>query len=400
MSSSGLDAVELVRVRLPLVEPWVTAAGTLSQRDALLVRVELGGTEGWGECVAQDAPTYSPEYVEAAWDVLCRYLVPALLRAGPQAGAEVAPALSGFKGHRMAKAALEAAVLDAELRARGVSLADHLWSASTWRPTGDPPPERPERVPAGVAVGISGSVPELLAEVGRRVDEGYRRVKLKVHPGWDVEPVGAVRAEFGDLALQVDANAAYAPLGPSAIEALKALDRFGLLMVEQPLADDDLVGHAALARAIGTPVCLDEAIVSLDTADTALALGACSVVNVKAGRVGGYLEAVRIHDLCAAAGVPVWCGGMLETGVGRAANLALATLANFALPGDLSASDRYWATDVVADPVRLEPDGTIRVPQGPGCGVEVVDLAPSTVSRRRLDRGPGGPGEASGTRSR
>lgn len=392
MTASGLDLVELVRIRLPLVEPWVTGAGTTSERDALLVRVEVGGSEGWGECVAEDEPTYSAEYVDGAWDVLCRYLVPALLRRAPCAGVEVAPALARFKGHRMAKAALEAAVLDAELRGQGISLAEHLWSRSTWRPSagvapgipGSAPAERPDRVQAGVAVGISGSVPQLLAEVSRRVDEGYRRVKLKVRPGWDTEPVGAVREAFGDLALQVDANGAYAPLGPSAASVLKELDRFGLLLVEQPLADDDLVGHAALAKAIGTPVCLDEAIVSLDTAQNALALGACSVVNLKPGRVGGYLEAVRIHDLCAAAGVPVWCGGMLETGVGRAANLALATLANFALPGDLSASDRFWAADVVRDPVRLEADGTIRVPDGPGSGVEVVDLSRWTVRRRIL----------------
>lgn len=383
MTAPGIEVVELVRVRLPLVEPWVTGAGTMTERDALLVRVELAGTEGWGECVAQDAPTYSSEYVEGSWDVLCRYLVPALLRAAPGRGVDVAPALAAFKGHRMAKAALEAAVLDAELRAGGVSLADHLRACSAWPP--DAPADAARgRVPAGVAVGIAGSVPQLLAEVARRVDEGYRRVKLKVHPGWDTEPVAAVREKFPDLALQVDANGAYAALGPSAISAVAELDRFALLLVEQPLGDDDLVGHAALAKAIATPVCLDEAIVSLETAETALALGACSVVNIKPGRVGGYLEAVRIHDRCAAAGVPAWCGGMLETGVGRAANLALASLANFALPGDLSASGRFWAADVVADPVHLEPDGTILVPDGPGSGVEVVDLAPWTVSRRRF----------------
>jgi len=378
VTASGLESVELVQVRLPLVEPWVTGAGTMTERDALLVRVELGGVEGWGECVAEVAPTYSSEYVEGAWDVLRRFLVPALLAAAPSRGAEVAGALAAFKGHRMAKAGLEAAVLDAELRAAGVSLAEHLRACSS---VGGPPRDR---VPAGVAVGISGSVPKLLEEVSRRVEEGYRRVKLKVQPGWDTVPVGAVRERFGDLALQVDANGAYASLGPSAASAVAELDRFGLLLVEQPLADDDLVGHATLARQITTPVCLDEAIVSLETASAALALGACSVVNIKPGRVGGYLEAVRIHDLCAVAGVPAWCGGMLETGVGRAANLALATLANFALPGDLSASDRFWAADVVRDPVRLEPDGTIRVPEGPGSGVEVVDLGPCTLRRCRL----------------
>jgi O-succinylbenzoate synthase len=259
----------------------------------------------------------------------------------------------------MAKAALESAWLDAESRATGTSLARRLGGT---RPT----------VAAGVAVGLTSGIPELLDEVGRRVAEGYRRVKLKIHPGWDVEPVAAVRDRFGpDLLLQADANGSYRRADAS---DLARLDAFDLLLIEQPLADDDLVGHAELAGKMTTPVCLDESITSAGAADTALALGACRVINIKPGRVGGLLEAVRIHDRCAGQGVPVWCGGMLETGVGRAANLALASLPNFSLPGDLSASGRWYREDITP-PVSLEPDGTIAVPDGSGVDVrmDVID---------------------------
>jgi O-succinylbenzoate synthase len=286
--------------------------------------------------------------------------------------------MAPVKGHPMARTALEVAALDAGLRAAGQSLAAYL--ATTCNPpAGDPPPS----VPAGVAVGITGEVSSLLDEVARRVEEGYRRVKLKVHPGWDVVPVGAVRARWGpaELLVQVDANGSYAGADDPAA-ALRPLDDAGLLLVEQPLGDDDLLGHAALARTLRTPVCLDESITSAAVAATALVVGACSVINIKAGRVGGLAEAVRIHDLCRAASVPVWCGGMLETGIGRATNLALASLPGFTLPGDLSAADRFWADDIVTFPARLGPGGTIAVPDGPGLGVEVrADLGAVTVRR-------------------
>jgi O-succinylbenzoate synthase len=267
------------------------------------------------------------------------------------AAAAVADRLAPVKGHPMAKAALETAVLDAELRAAGTSLAQHIGA------------ER-DSVECGVAVGIADSVPDLLDEVAGYLDAGYRRVKLKIRPGWDVEPVGAVRQRFGDVPLQVDANGSYrladAPM-------LAALDRFELLLIEQPLAEDDLGAHAGLARLIETPICLDESITSARVAREAIELGACSVVCVKAGRVGGYLEAVRVHDVCRERGVPVWCGGMLETGLGRAANLALAALPGFTLPGDLSASDRYYARDLTAPFVLV--DGRLPVPSAPGVGI-------------------------------
>lgn len=349
------------RIALPLVAPFRTSFGTETMRDVLLLRVVTSDAEGWGECVAMDAPLYSAEYVDGAADVLRRFLIPALpAHADPYA---VERALRPFKGHRMAKAALETAVLDAWLRGTGQSLGTFLGAART-------------RVAAGVSVGIMDSIPRLLDAVEGYLDEGYVRIKLKIEPGWDVEPVRAVRERFGpDVPLQVDANAAY-----TLTEAphLARLDAFGLLLIEQPLAEDDIVQHAALAKRLRTPVCLDESIESAAHAAAAISLGACSVVNVKPGRVGGYLEARRVHDVCRAHGVAVWCGGMLETGVGRAANVALAALPGFSLPGDTSASRRYYKTDIT-EPFELR-DGHLDVPTGPGVGVEPIPAALDEVT--------------------
>jgi len=354
-----INGVELRRVLLPLVSPFRTSFGTETHRDALLVRVVAGSpdgdAEGWGECVAGTRPLYSAEYTDGAIDVLRRHFLPDLEAAGPTTAEGIGPLLAPYKGHPMAKGALEMAVLDAQLRTEGVSFGSYLGAV------------RP-RVAAGVSVGIMPSIEALLDAVGGYLAEGYQRIKLKIGPGWDLEPVAAVRERFGDgVPLQVDANAAYtladAPL-------LARLDAFGLLLIEQPLGEDDLVDHAALARRIRTPVCLDESITSAKATRDALALGACSVVNIKAGRVGGYLEARRVHDVCAAAGVPVWCGGMVETGLGRAANVALAALPGFVLPGDTSGSDRFYAQDITA-PFVLD-SGELTVPTGPGLGVEVL----------------------------
>jgi O-succinylbenzoate synthase len=348
-----LTGVELRRVRLPLVSPFRTSFGTSTDRDLLLLRAVTPDAEGWGECVAMADPLYSSEYVEAATDVLTRFLIPALGTVDRLDGIAVGPALAPYKGHRMAKAALEMAVLDAELRAAGRPLARELGAVR-------------DRVPCGVSVGIMGSVGELLDAVTGYVSQGYVRIKLKIEPGWDVEPVRAVRERFGDdLLLQVDANTAYTLADA---RHLGRLDPFDLLLIEQPLDEEDLLGHAALAKLIRTPICLDESITSARTAAAAITLGACEIVNIKPGRVGGYLEARRIHDVCAARGVPAWCGGMLETGIGRAANVALAALPGFTLPGDTSASDRYYRTDVT-EPFVLD-DGHLAVPAGPGLGVE------------------------------
>jgi o-succinylbenzoate synthase len=363
-----LGEVELRRVALPLVTPFRTSFGEERTRDVLLLRVLTAEAEGWGECVAGAEPRYSSEYVDGAADVLRRFLLPAVADLGDLRPEAVAPAVAFVRGHRMAKAALELAVLDAWLRARGVSLASHLGATR-------------DRVPAGVSVGIMGSLPELLDAVAGYLDAGYLRIKLKIEPGWDLEPVAAVRERFGDqLALQVDANAAYTLADAG---HLAALDRFGLLLIEQPLPEEDLLGHAELQRRLRTPVCLDESITSARAAADALELGACRIVNVKAGRVGGYLEARRLHDLCHARNVPLWCGGMLETGIGRAANVALAALPGFTLPGDTSASDRYYHQDVTA-PFVLE-EGHLAVPRGPGLGVEPLPeaLAELTASVER-----------------
>jgi O-succinylbenzoate synthase len=347
-----IEAVDLVRVAMPLVSPFRTSFGTQTTRDILLVRVKGPDADGWGECVAMNEPLYSAEYVDGAQAVIERFLLPRLWDLPSLSAERVAPSLAGVKGHPMAKAAVEMAILDAELCARGESLAAHLGAVA-------------DTVASGVSVGITSSVGELLDVVAGYLDAGYVRVKLKIEPGWDVEPVKAVRERFGDdLLLQVDANTAYTVADA---RHLAKLDGFDLLLIEQPLPEDDVAGHAELARTVRTPICLDESITSARAAADAIARGACSVVNIKAGRVGGYLEARKVHDVCAAHGVPVWCGGMLETGLGRAANVALAGLPGFSLPGDISASDRYWRTDITT-PFVLE-NGHIRVPTGPGLGV-------------------------------
>jgi O-succinylbenzoate synthase len=364
-----LTGVELRHIRMPLVAPFRTSFGTTTWREVLLLRVVAGDAEGWGECVAMSDPLYSSEYADAAADVLSRFLIPALAAHERLDAGAVAPALAGFKGHRMAKAALEMGVLDAELRAEGRSLARELGAVR-------------DRVPCGVSVGIMSSIGELLDAVGGYLDTGYVRIKLKIEPGWDVEPVRAVRERFGDdVLLQVDANAAYTRADA---RHLARLDPFGLLLIEQPLDEEDVLGHADLAKVVTTPICLDESITSARAAADAIRLGACAIVNIKPGRVGGYLEARRVHDVCAASGVPVWCGGMLETGLGRAANVALAALPGFTLPGDTSASDRYYRTDVTA-PFVLE-DGHLPVPAAPGIGVTPLpdELESVTTSTRWL----------------
>ena len=347
-----LEGVELRRIAMPLVAPFRTSFGTELDREVVLVRVVSEHAEGWGECVAMAEPLYSSEYVDAAADVIRRFLVPAL--AGlPDVDAYAAErAFARIKGHSMAKAAVEAAVLDAQLRQFGMSFGAFLGAVH-------------DTVPAGVSVGIMDSIPELLTAVEGYLAEGYLRIKLKIEPGWDVAPVRAVRERFGDdLLLQVDANTAYT-LADAGV--LAKLDAFDLLLIEQPLPEDDIAGHAQLARVVRTPICLDESITSARMAAEAIRVGATRIVNIKPGRVGGYLEARRIHDVCAANGVPVWCGGMLETGIGRAANVALAALPNFTLPGDTSASNRYYRRDITA-PFVLQ-DGHVRVPTGDGIGV-------------------------------
>lgn len=370
-ASVALQGFELRVLHVPLVAPFTTSFGTETVREVIVVRALTSDGEGWGEIVTQSDPLYSSEYTQGAWDVSLRFLVPALLDRHLIAPHEIAGALEPFKGHRMAKAGLELAVLDAALRAEGRSFGAYVGAVH-------------DRVPSGVSVGIQRDPAALVDTVRGYLDEGYVRIKIKIKPGRDVADTAAVRDAFGGIPLQVDANSAYTMADA---DTLAELDRFDLLLIEQPLQEDDLVDHATLARRLRTPVCLDESIVSDKAAADALALGSASVINIKAGRVGGYLEAVRIHDRCLAAGVPVWCGGMLETGIGRAANAALAALPGFTLPGDVSASDRFYRRDIVTEPAVLE-DGHVRVPTGHGLGVEIdpVALDDFTVARETLTR--------------
>ena len=369
----NIRSIELRRIALPLVTPFRTSFSTETHRDILLVRVETDDAVGWGECVSGNEPLYSNEYVEGSQQVMIDHLIPRLFafRSRPMSAHDVAQILRPVKDHRMAKAALEAAILDAQLRENNVSLATHLGSIQ-------------ELVPSGVSVGIANSLDELVSTVGGYLDEGYARIKLKIEPGWDIEPVRLIRKTFGDhVPLQVDANTAFTREdGP----LLAQLDPFNLLLIEQPLPEDDITGHALIARQVGTPICLDESIVSSHVAIDAIERGACSIVNIKAGRVGGYLEAVRIHNVCQQRGVPVWCGGMLETGIGRAMNVALAGLPNFTLTGDISASERFWKQDIVQQPIRLE-SGQVRLPSGSGAGFEIdgpflSDVSTNTITLR------------------
>jgi O-succinylbenzoate synthase len=362
-----LDAVALRHVRLPLLHAFETSFGRTTDKEFLLVSVSAGGVSGHGECVADTDPFYLPETLETARHVLRDFLLPmafALDLAHPR---ELWPALARVRGHQMAKAGLEMAVWELWARREGVPLHRLLGG-------------RGGTIASGVSVGLQEDVGALVDAVAREVEAGYRRVKIKIKPGQDRALVEAVRARFPDLPLMADANSAYtltdAPL-------FRELDAHRLTMVEQPLGWDDIVDHAALQRQIHTPVCLDESIRSPADARKALDLGACRIVNIKAGRVGGFAPSVEVHDVCRARGAPVWCGGMLESGIGRLANVHLQTLPGFTLPGDTSASARYFAEDLVDPPVTVSPDGTIAVPEGPGIGHEIVwsRVESATVAR-------------------
>src|ERR1700674_2738936 len=348
-----LEAVELRRIHMSLVAPFETSFGVQTERDVLILRAITSDGEGWRECVAGEEPTYSYEYVDAAQHVLIHHLLPRLMERTAIAAEDVGDVLHPVHGHQMAKASIEMALLGAQLRAKGESFGHYLGAV---RPAVD----------CGVSVGIHKSIPELLQTVGDYLDQGYRRIKLKIKPGWDLEPVSAVRERFGDVPLQVDANTAYSI---SDAKHLAELDAFALLLIEQPMPEDQVLAHAELAKLVRTPICLDESIHSLQAAADAIQLGPCTIINIKPGRVGGYLEARRIHDLCAAHGIPVWMGGMLETGLGRAGNVAMAAMPNFTLPGDTSASDRYYHRDITQAFVLHE--GRLNVPSGPGLGVDV-----------------------------
>ncbi len=367
-----IKEVELRIIKLPLVRPFRTSFGTQYERELLLMKIGTNeGAEGWAECVAMSEPLYSPEYTLASQDVIERFLLPKVFELGDVRAEEIADLLRPFLGHQMSKACVETALLDAQLKHEGISFGSFLGASK-------------EMIDCGVSVGIASSIDALAQEVSEYVNEGYRRIKLKIEPGWDIEPVRVIRELFPDIPLQVDANQAYSR---NDADHLKELDPFNLLLIEQPLDEHDIVGHAALAKVVATPICLDESITSLEAARDALALKATSIINIKPGRVGGYFESVKIHDLCVENGIPVWCGGMLETGIGRAANIALASLAGFTLPGDTSASSRYYHRDITT-PFTME-DGQLRVPTGPGIGIEIDrDFIDEITTSRKLILAP------------
>ena len=353
-----IDRITLHRIEVPLVRPFRTSFGTEYMRDLFLVEAHSAdGISGWGECVTMDWPGYSSEYTDGAIDVIGRHLLPKLRGIDETTDPEeIRRLMDPVRGHPMAKTALETALLDLWLRHRDQSLGDYLGAVR-------------DRVDCGVSVGIPASetVAELLEEVESYVDAGYRRIKLKIEPGWDIEPVTAVRERWPSMPMQVDANQAFhREDGP----LLARLDDLDLLLIEQPLPEDDWYGHVLLSEQVSTPICMDESILSVVSAESAISMGATSIINIKPGRVGGYLTARDIHDLCRDRGVPVWCGGMLETGIGRAANLAIAAMEGFTLPGDTSASSRYYAQDVT-EPFVLD-DGQLPVPTGPGIGVDPI----------------------------
>jgi o-succinylbenzoate synthase len=347
-----VEKITLREIRMPLVTPFETSFGRVVDRRMLLVEAIAGGVSGWGESVAGEGPFYAPETVETAWHILRDFLWPILKGREFDSASDVWEMLSPVRGHNMAKGALEAAIWDAEAKHKGMPL---------WKLLGGMRKE----IPCGVSIGIKETVEDLIATVEREMAAGYQRIKIKIKPGNDIEPVEKLRQKFPGARLMVDANSAYRLQD---WPHLKRLEAYYLMMIEQPLGWDDLYSHAELQRKLDTPICLDECIHTEEHARAAIELGACRIINIKLGRVGGYTPARRIHDLCKAKQIPVWCGGMLESGIGRAHNIALSTLEDFSLPGDVTASRRYWVEDIIEPEVTVTPQGTIRVPEGPGIG--------------------------------
>ncbi|MGA2586256.1 MAG: o-succinylbenzoate synthase [Candidatus Aminicenantales bacterium] len=367
-----IDRIEIRHTKMELVTSFETSMGVETHEEHVLVRVDGEGVTGWGECVVEDTPLYSSETVQTAWHVLRDCLIPAVL-GRKIAWVEEAIALwTKYRGHRMAKAGLESALWDALAKTKGVSLAKILGG-------------KRNQVAVGVSVGLQATLEALVKKVGTHLDEGYRRIKIKIAPGRDVELVKALRKAYPKVLLQVDANSAYEL---SDIDVFRAMDDAGLLLIEQPLSYEDIYDHSKLQRELKTPLCLDESIHSLADARAALELNSCRVINIKPGRVGGFMESVAIHDYCASKNIPVWHGGMLESGIGRAGNVALASLPNFTLPGDISASKRYYREDIVEPEFILNPDSTMTVPTGPGIGVRVLIDRLDRVTVRREEFRP------------
>jgi O-succinylbenzoate synthase len=348
-----IERVIIRQIRMPLVHFFETSFGRTTSRDIVLVEAIADGTSGWGEVTAGENPFYNEEWTGSIWPILTDYVVPRALGRELAAAAEVAPLTAHIRGHLMARGGFETAVWDLEARLLGRPLWQHIGGGAR------------REISCGVSIGVQDSVPQLLDKIRVELEAGYQRIKIKIKPGWDVDVVREVRREFPSIKLMADANSAYTLADA---DHLRRLDEFYLMMIEQPLSHDDIIDHATLQRRLDTPVCLDECIRSARHAEQAVELAACRIINIKLGRVGGFREAKRVHDIAERAGIPVWCGGMLEAGVGRAHNVALSTLPNFVLPGDVSASRRYWKRDIIQPPVETTPQGTIVVPDEPGFG--------------------------------
>jgi O-succinylbenzoate synthase len=350
-----IETITLREIRMPLVHFFETSFGRVHSRRILLLTADCDGVEGWGECVAAEDPFYSSEWIETAWSTIKEYLAPAVLGCPLTAAHEVAGLMAKVRGHRMAKAAIENAAWDAEAKQKQQPL---------WKLLGGTTRE----IQCGVSIGIQDSIEQLLDKIEIELAAGYRRIKVKVKPGWDIDVLERIRSRWPDIVLSCDANSAYRL---DEVEHLRKFDRFNLLMIEQPLWNDDIYYHARLQRELKTAICLDESIRHARDAAAAVETGACRIVNVKVGRVGGFSEARKVHNVCQDNNVPVWCGGMLETGVGRAHNIALSTMQNFRLPGDVSASKRYWAEDIIEPEVEVSAQGSITVGDEPGTGYRI-----------------------------
>jgi len=361
--------MELREIELPLKSPFETSFGRTTQRRILIVRVfNRDGASGYGECVASENPFFNHETIDTAWLITTNHIAPLLKTAGIETAAQVNNALAPIRENRMAKAGVEAAIWDLEAKLAGVPLWQHIGGTRN-------------EIACGVSIGLQSSTEALLEKVSREVESGYQRIKIKIKPGRDVQLAAAVRQQFPAITLSVDANSAYRIETDAPV--LKRLDDYSLLMIEQPLTPGDLVDHSKLQRQLQTPICLDESIVCLANARHAHELGACRIINIKLGRVGGYAEAKSIQAFALESGMPVWCGGMLESGIGRAHNIALSTLSGFTLPGDVSASARYWEEDIIEPPVTVSRTGTIKAPPGPGIGFEVNEARLGTLTQRR-----------------
>jgi len=363
-----LEGIELREIELPLKWPFETSFGRTTRRRIMIVRVfDKSGAFGYGECTAPEDPFYNNETIDTAWIIVANYVGWLLTEAHIERAAEVNEALARIRGNRMAKGGVETAIWDLEARIAGKSLWQHIGGTR-------------DEIACGVSIGLQASAEALLEKVSREVEAGYQRIKIKIKPGQDLSLVKAVRSEFPDIRLSVDANSAYSLADT---DLLKRLDEYNLMMIEQPLAAGDLVDHAKLQREVKTPICLDESILTLADARHAHELGSCKIINIKLGRVGGHAEARSIQDFCDGRETPVWCGGMLESGIGRAHNIAMSTLGGFTLPGDVSASARYWEEDIIEPPVTVSHRGNITVPAGPGIGCEVNEGRVESLVRRR-----------------